>query len=102
MVTIQTVTFGLCGLSISFLHGGNKNTISFDAFATCDKLQQLGIIKDFDKEERTGEPLVKVHENSIFWCDFVNDFKVSNEVAEQVIEIKTSQTDELDLFVEAL
>ncbi len=106
MVNVQNFTFGLSGLSIAYTTNGDSKTINFDALATCDLLEQIGVIKGFNQEEKTNEPLVQSTKDldPVVWCDFVRTFEFYKSYAESIARLTDDQSEfeRASLFVEFL
>lgn len=78
------------------INGLTVENYSFCPKATCDLLQQMGLIEDFTTD-RNGEPVILYadsKENQGFgyclWHDFIKSFFINERVAEMVLEYKTS------------
>jgi hypothetical protein len=84
--------FSTDGTQITFSAGRTQTTLSFDAPATCQLLQDIGAIEDFTLDAN-GEPVVlytapahPLGYGYAHWCDFVKTFPLSRRTAEIILE----------------
>jgi len=94
---INSFSFTINGLKISFIEDNEKTILSFDPLATCDLFKNIGFIEDFTTD-RNGEPVILFTDKNFpqgygyeLWCDFVKSCPNQKRIAEIIIEHRQEQ-----------
>jgi hypothetical protein len=94
-ITVQSFSFSIEGLTVTFTKGISTSTLILCPAATCDLFAQLGAIEGFDLD-KNNEPVILFTDNQYgrpatgwdVWANFVKRFPLTERMVQIFMEYK--------------